>query len=212
MLVLVTLGSSLAQPAAEQTCVLLAPCTLSQPATQPQEPFASSELKVCVCQILCYPLAQLEATGSSATWSCVLSGCRARLPRAWGILFRGMQGLLTPSLGKHLWVCCLFKGHRLTGVHCEESRWLWTQRCLVRGRCEDLESAWHRGAPSSSQGCHHMLSESSACHKEERLTLVFVASKERTRGTEGHSALWFDGGRAFQLLLNFPRRTGLSFF
>lgn len=81
----------------------------------------------------------------------------------------------------------------------------------MRGRCEDLESAWHRGTSSSSQGCHHMVSESSDCHKEERLTVVFVASKERTRGTEGHSDLWFNGGRAFQLL-DFPGRTELSFF
>jgi hypothetical protein len=56
-----------------------------------------------------------------------------------------------------------------------------------------------------------MVSESSDCHKEERLTVVFVASKERTRGTEGHSDLWFNGGRAFQLL-DFPGRTELSFF
>lgn len=114
---------------------------------------------------------------------------------------QGNAGPLTPSLGKHLLVCCLLKATDSLGVHREESRWPWTQRCLVRGRCEDLESAWSRGAPSSCGGCHHMVSESSGCHKEERLTLVFVASRERTKGTEGHSTLLFEEGRALPAVI-----------
>lgn len=59
-----------------------------------------------------------------------------------------------------------------------------------------------------------MVSESSGCHKEERLTLVFVASRERTKGTEGHSALLFEGGRALPAVIRSTKenRAPSSFF
>ena len=78
---------------------------------------------------------QLDTIGSPAAWRHVLPGCRARPPCAWGILFRGMQGLFTPSLGKHLWLCCPLKARDSLGhTHLEESRWPWSQRSLVRSR------------------------------------------------------------------------------
>lgn len=58
---------------------------------------------------------QLDTIGSPAAWRHVLPGCRARLPCAWGILFRGMQGLFTPSLGKHLWLGCPLKARDSLG-------------------------------------------------------------------------------------------------
>lgn len=178
----------------------------SQPASLPLELFASQELRACVCEILCCLLVQLDSTGSPASLETCFVWLQSQASTCLGHSVWGNSGPPHSNPGEASMAPLSFKGYRLTGIHLEESRWPWTQQCLVRNRCEDLWSTWHRRAPWALRAVITW----PVSHQVVMRRRGFVLC-DLKRGLEGQRdilGLWFGGRRAIQLL-DLQRKTGL---